>query len=82
MSDYIGTPDLAKSLSREAHQVYLDNWETKTQFAENDCKWNSEIHHRSHEAIENLASTVDVLALFLSEALARIEELEKHIKNQ
>jgi len=71
--------EAAKMLSKEAHQVYLDNWETKTQFAENNCEWNSEIHHRTHMAIENLSSTVQLLARFLEEAHERIDKLEAQI---
>lgn len=77
MSNY--KPSDAKLISSEAHQVYLDVWETKTRFAESNCTWNEDIQHRNHEAIEKLASSVDLLSDLLMEAMQRIEALEAQI---
>jgi len=71
--------EAAKMLSKEAHQVYLDNWETKTRFAEVDCKWNDDIQHRNHMAMEELSTIVQHLAYSLEEALERIDKLEAQI---
>lgn len=71
--------EVAKATYKHAHKIYLDNWETKTLFAENDCVWNIDIQHRNHEAIEKLASTSEHLAHMLEKALARIDELETQV---
>lgn len=70
----------AQTLYTEAHKVYLDNWETKTRFAETGCQWNSDIQHRTHTAIEDLSSSLETTNLMLQNAMQRIEELESRLK--
>lgn len=81
MDDFDYIP-VVKEVRENSHQVYLDNWETKTRFAENNCEWNSDIQHRVHLAIESLASNVDILAYALADALARIATLEAQVQTQ
>ena len=80
MNDF--KPSYAELVSKAAHQVYLDNWETKTRFAEKNCEWDADIQHRNHEAMDSLSSTVNHLARLLEDAMTRIEQLEAIIQNQ
>lgn len=73
--------DDAKALYTEAHKVYLDNWETKTLFAESGCKWDDNIQHRVHTSIEDLSSSLEMTNLMLEDAMKRIEELESRLNN-
>ena len=79
---YDSKPSDAVDAYNEAYQVYLDNWETKTRFAERNCEWDGDIQHRNHEAMESLSSSVQVLAVLLEDAMIRIEQLEAIIQNQ
>lgn len=69
--------ELAQEGAKKAHQIYLDNWETKTQFAENDGKWDYNIHFRTIQAIEQLASNQELLADALTEVLKICELTEE-----
>lgn len=71
--------EMARAIFKQAHKIYLDNWETKTLFAENDCVWNIDVQHRNNDAIERLASTAVHLARELDKALVRIDELETQV---
>lgn len=75
------TSSNAKSLYNEAHQIYLDNWETITRFAESDCKWNPDIQRRNHMAILELSSSLEMTNLMLENAMKRIEELEARLNH-
>lgn len=77
--DYIPVVD---EIADDSHKIYLANWETKTLFAEANCVWNSEIQHRVHTAIENLASNNQILAAALVQALKRLDALEAQQKTQ
>ena len=68
--------EVTKTLADRANKVYQDNWETKTRFAEHECKWTEDIQHRNHAAIEELSTTVRHLSFALGDALKRIDELE------
>lgn len=63
------------AVGKEAHQVYLDNWETKTQVAENDGVWTTEIQHRVLKEIEDLSSSVSMLCHALSR-IVKMNELK------
>lgn len=53
---------VADMLDKEAHQVYLDTWEIMTQVAENDGVYTNEHQHLQTKAIQDLASTIELLA--------------------
>ena len=65
--------EIIKETRKAAHQIYLNNWETKTQVAENNGDWNQDIQHRVLTAIEDLSSELDMLCY----ALGRIVELNE-----
>ena len=62
-------------IAKSAHQTYLDNWETKTQVAENGGEWNSDIQHRALESIEKLSSDLELLCHTL-EVFVRLNNLK------
>ena len=80
MIDYDYIP-VVHEATTGALEVYRYNWETKTQFAEVDCVWNSDIQHRVHMAMEDLSSHVEILGMALEQALARINVLEEKAKH-
>ena len=53
--------EIIQHVAKCAHQIYLDNWETKTQIAENNGEWNQEIQHRVIMSVEQLSSKLDML---------------------
>ena len=69
--------ELAEEGAKRAHRIYLDNWETKTQHAENDGKWDYKIHFRTIQAIEALASNQETLAHALTEVIKQFEIIDE-----
>lgn len=65
-----------KETYKNAHRIYLDNWETKTQVAENNGKWTDEVHHRVLKELEDLS----VVCEDLSSTLEHILELNPDLK--
>ena len=81
MDDFDYIP-VVQECADDSHKIYLANWETKTLFAESGCKWDDNIQHRNHLAIENLASNGQIVATALAQALKRIDALEAQLKTQ
>ena len=65
----ISIVEVTKNVGQTAHQQYLDVWEIKTQVAENDGVWTPEIQTKILKNMEEMASTLSLLARSLSHFL-------------
>lgn len=75
MSQPLEWKDQLTAISDSAHKVYLANWETKTLLAENNGEFNNELHFRVLEAIEELATDLQTLAVAV-EQIVKLNNLK------